>query len=75
MKQCACLLESPDSAAVICQLAQQIPEPYNVNLRYVMSHLCRVACHSSSLGKWDGPQRINEVFRHTLLRPPWVRIM
>ena len=69
--------EKPDKVNEICLLSKKLCAPYSVNLRYLMSHLCRVATHSDSLKLWTqrSPQRLAEVFMHMLLRPPWEEIM
>lgn len=54
---------------------QQMPEHHSSTLSYVMAHLCRISQLQHARGTNEPPMLLVQILCHTLLRPPWERVM
>lgn len=61
--------------AVLFNLMQQMPEHHSSTLSFVMAHLCRISQLQHARGTKEPPMLLVQILCHTLLRPPWERVM
>lgn len=54
---------------------QQLPAHHSSTLSYVMAHLCRISQLQHARGTNEPPMLLIQILCHTLLRPPWERVM
>lgn len=72
---CAGLRSDEKCGAVLFNLMQQMPEHHSSTLSFVMAHLCRISQLQHARGTKEPPMLLVQILCHTLLRPPWERVM